>query len=61
MFVSLDSTMLEYYEEELGLPYVAVGLTGMMIGFIFPQAGGYEVDGLRRVESIEEMLSISKS
>ena len=59
MFVSLTSNMLEYYVDQMGLPYVAPNLEDEPIGFIFQQAGGYDVSDLVRCTSVEEMYQIA--
>lgn len=59
MFVLLSSTMLDYYVEENGLPYISRNLAGGISGFVFAQPGGYDVEGMERVESAEEMHAIA--
>lgn len=59
MYVSFDSNMLDIYVEHMGLPFVAVNLDGDPIGFIFLQPGGYPVEDLVQVLSVEEMHRIA--
>ena len=59
MFVALNSTLLDYYVDEYGLPYIAQNLNGEAIGFLFATPGGYGVIGMKRVESIEQMHTIA--
>jgi len=59
MFTALDTTMLEYYVENHGLPYVAENLEGKPIGFIF-QDGEVETAGLRRAASIDECKALAR-
>lgn len=59
MYVSFNSTILDYYAEQYGLPFIAENLDGQPMGFIFAQPGGYATFALVPVHSVEEMHQIA--
>lgn len=58
MHTALNSTMLEHYVEQHGLPYITTDLDGFPTGFFYPQTEAEfeqaESHDLRRVTSLDE-------
>ena len=58
MFISFNSTMLDYYVNQFGLPVIAYGQTNKPIGFIFGEIESENKGITVPCESIEHMLMI---